>query len=288
MFKQGSIFEVDDPSLVNPEQIWAEIEKEGYCGIWINSPRVGRGDLIEWIHNLRNKYGGGKISHTHGIIKHYGIGQAPFMWDLREWLKPLFEKLWKSTELLCSLDGANYSTYYSTSRTKPYNWLHRDQRPEDEDFKMIQGCFQLNNSGGGLSVVPKSHLIKFQGIKTHSDWFKIPEDFKKGAQIKDLKANHPGQDILWLWDSRLWHANHPPKEDEQARHAFYITFAPKPKNWTLNKRQKRKRFIEQGETTSHWPYKLKKNGLPRFYHSPKQGYIPQDAKGEISKPNYPE
>lgn len=45
---------------------------------------------------------------THGIIKHYGIGQTQMLWDAREYVAPVFEQIYSRKELRTSLDGASF------------------------------------------------------------------------------------------------------------------------------------------------------------------------------------
>jgi hypothetical protein len=228
-------------------------------------------DIGEWVERLAS---GKKISAIHGIIKSYGVGQAPFMWKCREWLYPIFSKFWGTSDLICSMDGANYYTGTGRERLDPRKWLHRDQRPQHEEFRMIQGVMQLvdNSDGNGcLVVVPGSHKVVFREKKTSIDWFRIPQEIN--CELHYCRNDLP---TLWLFDSRLWHANSPPRRG-LTRAACYVTFAPNPHSSVLTGR--RKKLIESGETTSHWPQKTAKNGPPRFYHAT-DDYVDPKAKGE--------
>lgn len=256
------------------------LDEDGYIGLGIltsNIPQIEH-HLDNWVAELRLKFNNKKLALTHGIIKNYGIGPSALMWKARTWVRPFFEKFWKTDDLLSSLDGANYLEYNPRARSKPIDWLHRDQRPENQDFLMIQGVLQLNQFGG-LAIVPKSHKIAFPNTRTGKDWYKIPLEFKKNFQIVELESPH--KITFWVWDSRCWHANFGPKNPGEIRKACYVTFGPKPENWNQRKQLKRQLLILNGETTSHWPHKLAKNGPPRFYNRDGD-YLPADAKGEYS------
>jgi hypothetical protein len=255
------------------DEIRRQLDVYGFCGVQTLYSEVSTFEIADWVDRTSQ---GKKISAIHGIIKHYGVGQSPFMWKCRDWLYPLFSKFWGTSDLICSFDGANFYTGTGRERTNPRSWLHRDQRPEHQDFRMIQGVMQLvdNTDGNGcLVVVPESHRIKFEG-KTSADWFRIPENIP--CQLHYCRNDMP---TLWLFDSRLWHANSPPAKG-LTRVACYVTFAPNPHKAVLTER--RKRLVENGETTSHWPTKTAKNGSPRYYHST-EDYVNPKHKGETVK-----
>ncbi len=253
------------------------IEKEGFCGVVIKEGcPVDMETLPNWIAGFEGK----KYSAIHGIIKNYGIGQAPFMWKLREWLYPIFCDFWGSTDLLCSMDGACYYDGASSRARGPETWLHRDQRPQNHDFTMIQGVLQIggsNRGNGGLIVYPRSHTHRF-AERESKDWFKIPKELIEPNSLALCCSHEPV--VLWLWDSRTWHANL--RGHSYSRHAFYVTFGPRSPFGSSFKTDKRIDLIKAGETTSHWPTKLAKNPSPRWY-SATEDYIDPDFKGETVK-----
>lgn len=256
-------------------EIKHQLEVFGFVGIPYagDSPMVTEKDVKDWVGDLVGD-SGKKIATLRGIIKGYGIGQAPFMWRARQWIYPIYARLWGTYDLMCSFDGAQYTVGDARkSRINPRDWLHRDQKPQNKDFMMYQGVLNLTPSliGGATVVVPKSHKTIFEGEKTIKDWFRIPENIKCEPEL--CRSGYA--QTMWIWDSRLWHANQRPAPG-QSRAACYVAFAPNPGN--AKHSEKRKKLIGLGATTSHWATKGAKNPPPRFYHCT-EDFISPDSMG---------
>lgn len=262
---------------------------DGYVGIGISGPApIGPEDIHQWVGDLTD-HGELMLPAIHGIIKNFGIGQAPFMWKAREWVYPIYKAIWEKLgydgPLVCSFDGANYSKYSPRARTYPESWLHRDQRESKTSFEMIQGVLELgirsDKSGGNLVVVPDSHRVRLAGKKQEKDWVRVSfDDCEQPLKMIDCTSTY--SITLWLWDSRTWHANRAPKIPDLTRTACYIAFGPEPiakKHYA----EKRLEFIKQGVTTSHWPHKLAKNSPPRFFHRSDK-HVESSRLGKIVKP----
>lgn len=164
-------------ALVEAFQDW----QEGICeGIKRENPKT-------WTMN-------GKISVAYGgSYKHYGVGHCSALWKARELVAPIFEKLYDTTELITSYDGAcllppqmgddrEVVRFYTTQAPllKPtkevayaFNW-HRNHKP----FQCVQGILNLLDNGledGGLYVAQGSH-------KEHAKFFK---DTKQDKQTQN-------------------------------------------------------------------------------------------------------
>lgn len=69
------------------------------------------------------------------LLKSWGVGVAPFMWDLRgnKRISDVFAELWKDPDLLVSFDGFSLLpppevTGIGWETPKQSSWLHCDQR----------------------------------------------------------------------------------------------------------------------------------------------------------------
>ncbi len=218
---------------------------------------------------------------THGIFKHFNIGQSQFMWNLRTLpeIRALFEFIHGTEDLCCSLDGAQLAP---PPRAEPNTWLHIDQGPKKRGFHCYQGYVTLNSApGAGTYFLKNSHLVHSKFWDTHpeeakncgaADWFKLTPDQIDWYQERDCPLVHvsPNPGDFVIWDSRLVHQGSPPEKgltpaSENFRLAAYITYSPKrlqPNN-SISKR--RKAFIE-GRTTSHWPHHIRLNAkFPQTY-----------------------
>ena len=72
---------------------------------------------------------------------------------------------------------------------------------------------------------------------------------------------------LVLWDSKTFHQNQYGKANTEERLVQYVCFLPKNhKDNTTAIRKKRKQYLKDRRTTSHWPYPIRVNSLqPQTY-----------------------
>jgi len=206
-----------------------------------------------------------------GLIQHYSVGHAKFVWDLRTEKKVLevFETLWETDDLLVSFDGAclaKPSHIETTPETD--SWAHLDQGPRKAGrYECVQGLMTLSEAGpdlGGLVVYENSHDLHKTFFKRFpklaqevgsSDWCKLKPKhkawyFRHGA-VEVQPAGPPGSIILW--DSRTVHwAARPAKSQEHCRMAVYLCYVPRNKADKKAIEKKRKAFDER-RMTSHWP-----------------------------------
>lgn len=224
------------------------------------------------------------------LIQHWNIGQAQFIWDLRqnEKIVDIFSKIYNVSkeELLVSFDGA--SVHFPSEVTK-IGWstkteYHCDQSFIRNDFECIQGwinAFDTNEGDATLSILEKSNLfhkdfkdehdINISDIK--SDWFILGNNtgnyvksyLNKGCLERKIKCP---KGSLVLWDSRTIHCGTGPlrgRETSNFRTVVYLCYLPKSLSNKANITKKQKAFNEL-RTTTHNPCKIKlfpKN--PRTY-----------------------
>jgi ectoine hydroxylase-related dioxygenase (phytanoyl-CoA dioxygenase family) len=216
-----------------------------------------------------------------GIIQQFGIGQAQFMWDLRS--KPaiidIFAKLWATSDLWVSFDGANLSVPFAQ---KEKSWPHVDQSPMREGFQCWQGAIALTDwseTKGTLIFYEKSHTdhsnIRLGDTYRKTSYDKNYYQFKDEVEaqkhltnpVKKIAVQCSAGDFV-LWDSRLIHWGKAPEKPKKGdipnyRMAAYICMQPytslTPQVQTSLKKRKLE-AIEKGETTNHWPLRVNVNG----------------------------
>lgn len=256
------------------------LEHLGYATVPVK-PEVAqelKAEFQEWLNRTSDLYPGQKLITKHGILKNYGIGQTSFMYKARLHTARVFRMLYRTQDIVMSMDGA---CYYGPNSKPARPWVHRDQRTNLNDFKCYQAVLELDpnlDSGmGGLMVVPGSHKINLGAYDSgNKDWFKIPKEMMVGQDLVTLRCGTPA---LHIWDSRLWHQNKPPQVG-QCRYALYISAQPRPENyWKTSLPIKRKQFVDLGHTTSHWSIRGAKNP-ESMWRLENQGYL--DPKIRIS------
>lgn len=206
-----------------------------------------------------------------GLIQHYKIGHAKFVWDLRteQAIINIFAQLWGTDDLLVSFDGACLAKpSHKEVEMQTDSWAHIDQGPRKAGkYECVQGLVTLSEAGpglGGLVVYSGSHKLhkrfferfpKFAKKVGSGDWAKLEPRhrqwfFKHGAE-EVQPAGPPGS--LILWDSRTVHwAARPAKHMSHCRMAVYLCYVPRSKATERDLEKKRKAFKER-RMTSHWP-----------------------------------
>lgn len=158
----------------NQPEWLAELEEKGYCVVPGVLSRSKSSEYVskfwDWLESFHTgvdrsnpkTWTCSKLPHnSHGIIQHFAIGHAQFVWDIRseDSVIDVFSKIWNTQRLLVSFDGANFSRV-TKSQTKP--WPHVDQGPKKKGKVCIQGLVNLLDSGendGGLLVYEGSHKL---------------------------------------------------------------------------------------------------------------------------------
>jgi len=239
---------------------------------WMESFDTGikRNDQATWI--------AANWPHSmHGLLQHFGIGHALWVWMLRTEPRILkvFAKIWDvlPEDLLCSFDGANLTR--PTKRETP-GWEHLDQGMKNSDFACVQGCMVLQTCEGGLRFYRKSHrqhasFWKASGAKSTGNWYKLTDADKDWYTKRCETVDVPNKEgDLVLWDSRTVHWGYaPPAEapDSAPRMCAYVSYLPR--QMATDKQLERKREVfGQRRMTSHWavPCKLFSETFQHYGH----------------------
>ncbi len=279
----------------NPKDI---IQKYGYAVITnvIGQDKSDQyiGDIWSWLENLvdasgtksgidrnnpdtwityENALANGKTAYnwpknSYGIISNHGISHANFVWKARcePNIKQIYSKIWDSTSLITSFDGACVMLPPSISKTtNTKSWFHFDQSPKSPEFCCVQGFLNLENSGdedGCLMVYPRSNHYhkKFfdeKNLTFDSDWYAF-NDTNKGDEwmesqgLKPIKVTAPKGSFV-LWDSRTVHCSCLPTSNN-IRYCIYVCMLPTHRATTSQLIEKKDVF-QKRLGTSHWPHK---------------------------------
>lgn len=210
---------------------------------------------------------------THGmLIQHFAIGHMQEIWDLRchKTVVEVFEKIWKTSDLTVSFDGA--STGFAPETTgrgwHKNDWLHLDQSPHRNEFECVQSWLcphEVGSGDGTLMVLEGSHkqhaaFAKKFGLdkdpKCKSDWFKLEDkhvDWYLEQGCKRVTIECPKGSMV-LWESRTVHAGRGAvkgRDTASNRMVAYISMLPTSK---LKKQEvvKKQNALLAGRHTSHW------------------------------------
>lgn len=250
-------------------------------------------------------------ANVHGIVEFPNAAHTIAAWKTRCTPKVIdvFQKLWKTKDLLVSFDRICIQKPSSKKKNQK-GWLHIDQGPCLRGRQCVQGFVTLKDMpehGGTLVVMPKSHLYhdaffeafpnrlkkKDKKSNNYDHWVKFSdEELKwwddKGLTLKRVSAKR-GQ--LVLWDSRTAHfgAHALPGYEHLWRYVVYVCYIPRPKN-TSDKcekaiQKKRDAFLK-GRATSHWPGpKLVHTERGDIWQAPKMfGKKPRFMNGQKEEP----
>lgn len=234
---------------------------------WMESFKTGidRNDRTTWTN--------ANWPHSmHGLLQHFGIGHALWVWTLRTESKILeiFARIWNVSveELLCSFDGANLTR--PTNRTN-VGWEHLDQGSTDSEFKCVQGCMVLQTCNGGLKFYKKSNkkhkqFFKESGIKTKGNWYKLNDSDKQWYLKHCTAVEVPNvEGTLVLWDSRTVHWGYAPTDNP--RMCVYVSYLPRSRG-TAKQLDRKLQVFNQRRMTSHWavPCKLFSETFQHYGH----------------------
>lgn len=280
-----------------------DLRQNGYCVVGnvlsCNECEEIKTAAWEWLSSLGSginkddpKTWGNKnwATSTHGLIQHYGIGQAAFCWKVRmnHNVRKVFSNIWGTSDLVTSFDGVCIKRppeltkcHFESKNDK--SWLHCDQSkstvkkvPSVNGWQSIQSGVNLEDStvnDGCFRVMPGSHLLHasspWEG--TTKDWYKLSEpeiSWYKSQGCVDMKISCPKGGMV-LWDSRAIHASTNPVKGREnpGRFRYTVFVCMNPRRHVDNKVSKRRRdAFESGRTTSHWPARMNLFGKnPRTY-----------------------
>ena len=190
-----------------------------------------------------------------------GWGHSNFMWSLRTdpRIYGIFEKLYETTELVCSFDG--FSTFFDSKIQKSPSWLHVDQNPKTS-MNSYQGAYnflKVGDDDAGFIVVPESHKTYIPRVSHKRDWIVVDQD----TYLPQAKKLLIPENCFVIWNSKLIHANQGMKKGIMGfnRLTSYITFLPKEFR-SEEIRGKREEAYRASETTSHWANKCEIKRYP--------------------------
>jgi hypothetical protein len=136
------------------DYIDADFEQLGTLGYQIIQnaiayPEVHANNVYQEYKNLKTKF---RVDETR-LLQQYGFGQTVSAWNARIATRPVWEKLFKTKDLLSSWDGASIvepeSQVLLQNELNTYNepnWLHRDQRIGNTNLlDTIQGYLSLSD-----------------------------------------------------------------------------------------------------------------------------------------------
>uniref|UniRef100_A0A7S2N9Q8 Phytanoyl-CoA dioxygenase n=1 Tax=Zooxanthella nutricula TaxID=1333877 RepID=A0A7S2N9Q8_9DINO len=205
-----------------------------------------------------------------GILSGCGVGQSAFMWHARTLpkVRAVFERVWGTSELLVSFDGANvFRPWHHGFRKTLCGWWHVDQGAGKRGRHAVQGLLSLfpaDATTGGLTVVPGSHHRHGEVVEDQQnpaiDYCTVQSYCPVLQELPHRLVTCEAGDLV-LWDSRTVHANTPaPKPpvspaDQLLRAVAYVCMTPKTCAAADVRKQRRTAF-EHGFGTTHWPHEL--------------------------------
>ena len=211
--------------------------------------------------------------NTRGIFKHFKVGQEQFVWDLRcePSIIEVFQKIWKTNNLLVSFDTINVMRPPELYGGRPSKkrWFHMDQSSTKKGLHCVQGLVTLENmtdQDGTLVVLKKSHKYFADFFNTKhtqvekNNWYKLKDsevNWYLNKDVEEIKVNAPKGSLV-LWDSRVVHCNAPPEKNrpiQRFRYVIYVCMTPKSMATSKQLEKKKKAFLEK-RMTSHWPHEI--------------------------------
>ena len=228
------------PCLPTAEEMWECLERDGYVvienvvspedcdrlhSLWWDfleevNPLISRVDSRTWSGEFIPQ-------NTRGLFQNHNVGFAAHAILARMLMKPVFEVLYGTEELLTSFDGTSWTR-------KPYNHTYKnlkdwnEKKWEKNAVHIDQTTRGLSSIQGGLAVLdqeedshcflcmPGGHLYHDEIMKTKKDkkkdWLVLNDEIKaflreQGLDLKRIVQKNRGSVVLW--DSRLPHASAP-------------------------------------------------------------------------------
>jgi hypothetical protein len=240
--------------------------------------------------------------NTRGLIQHYNVGFQKHAVMTRTLLKPIFEGLYGTPNLLTSFDGTSFSRKPKTHKYKDLqDWaykcwtkdaIHIDQTTEG--FKCIQSGVSIIDQdpcGHVFICVPGSHayhkeIMSLNGGFTKGDWLIMNEDTKKFLRDKGLELIRVPLKAgsVVLWDSRTVHSSSGycrSSDPDVSRLQIFVCMLPIPEDQDVYEKEIKKRIkaYNEGRVSRHNPRTISLFGRnPRTYGSEVRDFnIPKSA-----------
>lgn len=242
------------------------------------------------------------------LLKHWSIGHAQFIWNLRTNLKVIepFEKIWNvnKEDLLVSFDGVSFHippeiTGFGWIEKQDKSWLHTDQSYFRNDFECVQGwinAYDTNKGDATLVILEGSHRYhsdfskEFEGTSS-DDWFMLNQQhinwYINNKKCVKRNITCPAGSLV-LWDSRTIHCAKKPepnRPEPNYRCVVYVCYTPRSMA-SIGILQKKINAWKDLRTTSHWPHKPQLCDLyPNTFGNPLPQIV-QITKPEINNLGY--
>ena len=211
-------------------------------------------------------------------------GQSRVAWWGRKKCKRAFSALYGTEDLVTSFD--TIGVYRGSVTTSKDPWYHTDASPQKHgaDYS-TQGVLNLidttREGGGGLVVLPKSHKLLFPHLVGSKDWIPLWDDkdfwekyeseLEKCPDLLPTRVGAPAGSLILFYSSTV-HCNTPHlkvrgkegRVGSLARAVLYICMAPRERVTDSDWLEKRRKCVDDGVTTSHWPNRIEKKRRPRF------------------------
>lgn len=266
---------------INRSDILDELERNSFVVI---PDVISNTECNKFIKEYREWYGNFKgkrrefLRQRQSVVQNFWVGHLEASWKIRLKVKPIFEKIWETTQLLTSVDGVaisappeeeteGFNMKNPEFRSETDSWLHLDQGKSRVGRHAIQGAVYLETSSSDdycfrvmkgsenyhreflnkmrPNIEPNTTFIK---LKPHEiSWFE-----ERGCETTFVEVPKGG---MILWDSRTVHDNLPPRRGRSSgnrwRHVCFVTMTPAkwagPEDLEVKKRMYNERLM-----SSHW------------------------------------
>lgn len=223
-----------------------------------------------------------------GMVQY--VGHAPFQWECRADLAPVFASFWGTEALRSSFDGFCYMDASRRYAPRPIDsFLHTDQSPQREGLWSIQGLLNLTDlgpGGGGFVAVPKSHLRhrayfestgRMSSFTLQNNWYKFSEQEKQDPRVAGAVVIEAQAGDAILWDSRTFHCNTTPTIPV-TRAVVYVCMLPQERVPAHIQVKRRAAFADR-RCTSHHPG----DGFSCFPRLPRFGHLDPAALAAVQQ-----
>jgi hypothetical protein len=260
--------------VLTPQECTAMID-----GMWdhmeyVTMGRLSRHDPSTWKPELQHTF-----LLKHGMLDQHYAGHAQVAWDVRGHPKvqQFYRYLYDGVGLGVSFDGVSFGLAPEITGIGWHreNWLHLDKGwgpgvtsgtwdPRHNAIQSWVTGFDIDEGDGTLQVLKGSHKLHkpFARAFDHENhkanwWMLTPEEIawyeERGCELVNITCPAGSQ---VFWDSRTVHAGRAPVKGRAnaGRHRFVIYACYAPRSWlTQVARKKKKKALEEGRMTSHWP-----------------------------------
>ncbi|KAK3106103.1 hypothetical protein FSP39_012787 [Pinctada imbricata] len=208
------------------------------------------------------------------LIQQYRVAHCDPTWRVRLAAKSVFERIWNTRKLFCSMDGIAIGEPPELGRTAYYkdgdNWFHIDQGSWRDGLHVFQGAVYLEGTSEddhcfrvmeGSCRFHKEFFDTFPKAKEEAagtDFYILHDEHKEFYRqmgCKEKRVPVPKGGIV-LWDSRTVHDNAGPKKgrENQDRWRYVVFVCMAPAIWASQQEVDLKiKAYNKMVATAHWP-----------------------------------